>query len=313
MGLRCETEVGRAKAVPDFPEFRPVELADRDLFENLFQRQQPVISEFTFANLYVWRKTYDFAIAGLGGGLAVRARDRAGNHFFLPPIGVGDRLDAAENMLGLLAQEGYDPRICRVPKSLAGELESAGFRVESDRDNYDYVYLSMNMIDLPGRKLHGKRNHIAQFRAEYSYEYRRVTPDLAPACVQLQEGWCDIRDCFIPENRGLAEEHEAVIEALDLLEPLRLSAGAIVMDGKVAAFSVGGKLNNDTFVIHFEKATPAYPGLYQVINQEFTADVGRDYRYVNREQDLGDPGLRRAKESYYPHHLVEKFVLGPMR
>jgi hypothetical protein len=292
-------------SLPVFPDFRPIELADREFVEDLLRREQPESSELNFANTYLWRRKYGFEIAGVRDGVAIRALDRSGGRFFLQPIGVSDAPDAAKEML---SADGAD-RLCRVQESKARELEEHGFHIESDRDNSDYVYLASDLISLPGRKYHRKRNHIAQFQARYGYEYRRVGPDLVQQCMELQETWCDIRDCFIPENRPLAEEHSIVMEALSLLEQLELTAGAVIIDAKVAAFAVGGELNRETMLIHFEKANPAYPGLYQVMNREFAADAAAGYRYINREQDLGDEGLRKSKQSYYPHHMVNKYVV----
>lgn len=292
-------------SVPRFPDFRLIELSDRDLMVDLLRRDQPVISELTFPNIYLWRRSYNFGVAGIGDGVALSAHDSAGSMFLMPPIGVNDRVSAANEILSVFS----DMRICRVPESDARAMESSGLHVEFDRDNSDYVYRISELVQLSGRKYHKKRNHIAQFNASHSYEYRRVDSDLMPQCVALQNTWCDIRGCFIPGNRSLAEEHESVLEALSLLEPLGLVAGAILIDGVVAAFSIGSELNKDTFVIHFEKANLAYSGLYQVINQQYAADIADCYCYMNREQDLGDEGLRLSKESYYPDHMVNKYVV----
>jgi len=300
--------MGRA---PDFPEFRQVELDDEGFLVKLLKQEQPEVSELSFPNIYLWRNSYDFRIAAFAGGVVIRAKDKSGEPFFLPPICVEEPAEAVHAIFSLLLSEGVSPKLCRVPESMAFELEKLGFHIELDRDNSDYVYLSDDLINLSGRKFHRKRNHITQFKSAYNYEYSRVTSELIPECVELQNTWCDVRDCFIPENRSLAEEHSVVMEAFSVLEPLGLIAGAILINGSVAAFGIGGWLNDDTLVIHFEKANPAYPGLYQVINREFCADAARSYRYVNREQDLGDPGLRKAKESYYPHHMVNKYIVTP--
>ncbi len=293
--------------IPAFPEFRPVELADRHYIERLLELEQPTASEMCFANIFLWRETYSFRVASLDGGIVVRASHRSGDTFYLLPFGVND---LAASVRTMLSEDSNYGKLYRVPESAAKALESAGFRVQLDRDNSDYVYLSSDLIELAGRKLHRKRNHIAQFRSKYDYEYHRVTTkDLVIGCADLQTKWCDIRDCFQPENFTLAEEHRAIMEALSNLDELGLVAGAVMIDGHVAAFSIGGPLNDETLVIHFEKANPAYPGLYQVINKEYCTDVAVDYRYVNREQDLGEPGLRKAKESYYPHHMVDKYIV----
>jgi uncharacterized protein len=287
--------------IPEFPDFRPVELDDRSVVEEMLSLEQPTTSELTFANIYLWRGKYDFGLARIGRTLAVRATDSYGDSFFLPPVGPG-KLDAARLLLETSS-------VRRVPESMALHLKSDGWWVEADRDNSDYVYLASDLIELPGRKFHRKRNHIAQFGRDHHYEYRRVTRELRSSCEELQETWCDIRDCFTPENVSLAVEHGVVMEALSLIDDLNMVAGAILIDGKVAAFSIGGELNSETFVVHFEKANPAFPGLYQILNKEFCGDWAKNYRDVNREQDLGEPGLRKSKESYCPDHMVDKYTV----
>lgn len=291
----------------EFPDFRQIELNDAASIVQILKKAQPVISELTFANLYLWRHSYHFQVAKLGEGLAIRAFNEEQHPVFLPPVGVYDAVRAVQQICEFTKSEDGSACFCRVTEDMAHQLEAVGFHAELDRDNSDYVYLSDALANLSGRNYHRKRNQIAQFASRYRYEYRRVDSALVPECLKLQQTWCDIRDCSIPGNRSLAEENEAVQEALTLLDRLSLCAGAVLIEGKVVAFSIGGELNDETLVIHFEKANPAYPGLYQVINQEFCADVAVNYLYVNREQDLGDEGLRKAKESYFPHHMVYKY------
>ncbi|MBI2842899.1 MAG: DUF2156 domain-containing protein [Armatimonadetes bacterium] len=296
-------------SVPAFPEFRQIDPADCRMLKELFRLDQPVTSELTCAGIILWRHKYGFRVSRLLDWVVIRADE---GPFFLPPVGVSDVPTAVCEIFDLSEQEGRaKPEIRRVPEPMALELAEQGFAVEMDRDNSDYVYLARDLIELPGRKYHRKRNHIQQFASKHDYRYARLTRDLVPECIELQETWCDVRDCFTPENVSLAEEHAAVMEALSLLDELGLIGGAIVTDGSVAAFSLGEELNRDTFAIHFEKGNLAYPGIYQVMNQEFCADVAVGYPYVNREQDLGDPGLRKAKESYYPDHLVHKYIVRP--
>ncbi len=299
--------------LPEFPEFRAIRLSDRETIETAIRREQPVVSELSFANAYLWRAKYGTLVAKIDGGIALLMHDDNGLPFALPPVGVNQPDVVTQRMIQYLSQKTDDPHIYGVSLQMVQLLDSNLYTSELDRDNADYVYTSESLIDLPGRRLHRKRNHIAQFRTKYNCEYRRVTPDLVEDCRKLQRTWCDVRDCFIPENRSLASEHCTVMEALNQLEPLGLLAGAVIIDESVAAFGIGGELNDDTVVIHFEKANPAYPGLYQVINQEFCADIAANYKYVNREQDLGDPGLRKAKESYYPDHLIDKYVVRPAK
>ncbi|MDO8588051.1 MAG: phosphatidylglycerol lysyltransferase domain-containing protein [Armatimonadota bacterium] len=301
--------------IGSFPEWGETEIEDKAAFAEFATREPPVTSELSFENLYVWRLSHNLKLTVLDGALCALASPEGQSPFLLPPIAAEDAGGVVLRLFDHLSRQGVEPTLQRTPEGFARRLTAGlasrtpAFRIEPDRDNFDYVYLGADLINLGGRKYHRKRNQIAQFKSRHTYEYRRITPDLLPLCVELQTAWCDMRDCFIPENAGLAEENQAVLEALQNYEGLDLVGGAILVDGRVEAFTIGGELNRDTFVIHFEKGNPRIPGIYQVVNQEFCADACRGYKFVNREQDLGDPGLRQAKMSYYPHHMIEKYTI----
>jgi hypothetical protein len=134
-----------------------------------------------------------------------------------------------------------------------------------------------------------------------------MTPDIIDQCLELQAEWCNLRQC--QENPGLNSENIAIKELFTYMDKLPVFGCAIFINGKIEAFSIGEKLNEKTAVVHFEKANPEIDGLYQLINQWFCQNELTYYNYVNREQDLGIEGLRRAKESYHPDHLVDKYIV----
>jgi hypothetical protein len=188
----------------------------------------------------------------------------------------------------------------------AQRLSMEGMLVESDRDDWDYVYLTSDLADLPGDKYHPKRNFITRCLSKYKCEYATIDSSVINDCLQLQTQWCSLRNCdLIP---GLEAENRAIKAAFDEYEFLGISGGAIYADNRLEAFTLAEQLNKDTAVIHFEKANTEIQGLYQVINQWFCQNALKSFRFVNREQDLGVSGLRKAKLSYYPHYMVEKYV-----
>jgi hypothetical protein len=195
----------------------------------------------------------------------------------------------------------------RVPERLVKEegLGEAPFVAQLDRDQSDYVYLSRDLIELSGREFHAKKNHVNRFKRTYRHEYRRLSADLVEACLGLEVAWCDLRHCW--ETPTLASEEVAIHEALHHFGELSYLGGIILLEGKVEAFALGEALNPDTFVCHVEKANPDVDGLYAAVNQMFCEAEAARFTYVNREQDLGVPGLRKAKESYQPHHLEHKY------
>jgi hypothetical protein len=299
---------GLWRSVPEFPEFRDLTLEDKPLFDQLFSLSPPVISEFTFTNLFIWRNCYQTKISLLQKFLCLlSARGEAS--FFFTPLGEGDVVECYQGLLHYLKGKGLSPKIARVPEAVVEKIdwEPSGMKVELDRSQCDYVYLTQDLIELKGRKYHRKRNHIKQFQEKYSYQYSPLTPEWIPQCLQLETEWCDLRHC--EASPGLLNESFAIKEAFTHFGELGVKGGAILINGKVEAFTLGDPLNPETVVIHIEKANPAYEGLYPTINQAFLENQWSGYIYVNREQDLGEEGLRKAKESYFPHHMVNKYTI----
>ena len=295
-------------SVPEFPQFKELTLEDKPLFDQLLTRFPPVISELTFTNLFIWRRTYRPQISHFENFLCLLS-EQGKNSFFFPPIGGGDVIRCSQSLMKYLADKDALPKIARVPEAVVTQTDwkTSGMKAELDRSQCDYVYLVQDMVELKGRKYHRKRNHIKQFQEKYSYQYIPLTPEWVPQCLQLQTEWCDLKNCEV--NPGLHNESIATKEVFTHFEQLGVKGGAILIRGKVEAFTLGDPLNPETIVIHIEKANPAYEGLYPTINQAFLEHEGSAYRYVNREQDLGEEGLRKAKESYFPHHMVNKYTI----
>lgn len=296
--------------IPDIPQMRELTLDDRELIEGLLSREPPDTSELTFTNLFIWRDAYVLRLSRVNGALCMFSwRADPADSFVLPPLAADDGAGVVEAALRHLKENGHDAKLGRISTA---QLERLGitadrFTIAPDRDNWDYVYGVRDLADLAGDKYHGKRNHVAQFEAEHEYEYRPLTPDVVSGCEEVQDLWCDEKHCDL--SASLRAEARAVKEALRSLERLSAVGGCILIAGKVEAFTLGEPLNQDTVTIHLEKANAKYHGLYQVINQQFLAHRWRDFAYVNRQQDLGVEGLRKAKLSYYAHHMVEKHIV----
>jgi hypothetical protein len=177
--------------------------------------------------------------------------------------------------------------------------------VESDRDNFDYVYRIEDLVLLQGKKYDGKRNRIRKFEKLHNHRYLRLTREHLEGCRRLLDEWLAVK---ANGDSSVAGTWRLVIQgAFDQLEELGLTGAVVETEGRVAAFAIGERLNAETAVIHIEIAHPGYEGLSQFINREFVKNEWAKFPFVNREQDNGIPGLRRAKMSYYPHHLVKKY------
>jgi hypothetical protein len=297
------------KDLPVFPDFREIRLEDKDIFDRFLAAMQIETSELTFTNVFTWRECYRFEWTTCEGCLCALARPETGPPFFLPPLGTGAVGSCVLRCLTYMNELGMSPRICRVPETMILEhvFQNPDVRFTFDRDNADYVYRSRDLVFLEGRKLHRKRNHVKKFKQNCSYKLVPLTPELVADCLLLEAEWCDLRHCeAVP---GLAGEERAIREALLNLRVLGFTGLAVKIDGRVEAFSLGEPLNDTTAVIHVEKANPRYDGLYQMINQAFCEGAWSDFEFINREQDLGDEGLRKAKLSYFPCHLSHKYIV----
>ncbi len=278
---------------------RQLSLDDRLFVTEYLRRFPPEISELTFTNLYAWLHTRPIWIDIFSDSLIIFAETKMGLVVFGNPVGpvslpevlreYGSQISGAE----------------RIPKAMIADLPLLpGVTVAEDRNNSDYVYRREELATLAGRNFTKKRNHINQCLAAYSCQYEIITPEIIAECLSMQDRWCTARDC--KAEPGLCGEYQAIEETLLHYREFGLTGGAIRIEGIVEAFAVGEALNPSTAVCHFEKAMSQFQGLGQLINQWFARNNLAGFTYVNREQDLGIPGLRRAKKSYYPHHLVEK-------
>ncbi len=295
---------------PEFPEFEPIELEDREVIQNVLDLYRPETSEWTFTNLFIWRSHYGFQWSMYGDWLIVLSATENQNSFFLQPVGPPSRLKIVRMLLGWLREEKgiENPRIERADLRLVSELQEAtDLLIQPQRDHFDYLYRTEDLIRLSGNQYHSKRNHVNKFLRTYSFAYETLGEQHLGACSELAETWCQWRRC--EEDMNLLDEWEAVEQALKNFRALVLSGGVILIDGKVEAFALGEQLSADTAVVHAEKANPEIPELYAVINQQCSEKTWPQATFVNREQDLGEPGLRKAKLSYHPDHLAEKFSL----
>jgi hypothetical protein len=290
-----------------FPFFKPLELVDRGVIQPRLWAYQPQTSELTFTNLFIWRASYRISWCMAGEHLLFLSEDNP-TPFALPPVGPEPRAEICRRLLTWLNKDkgAPDPFIDRADPALAAALAGRpGFVVDPVRAHFDYVYRAENLIHLAGRNYHDKRNHLNSFRRSYRASYEPLGPGHLADCFALAENWCRLKRC--QEDLMLMGEWEAVREALRHFQDLELTGGVIRINGRVEAFTLGELLNRETAVIHIEKANPEIRGLYPAINQQFCEQAWSQVTFINREQDLGEPGLRAAKESYNPHHLVEKF------
>lgn len=295
--------------IPQFPRFKPIEIYDREFIHDILWSYQPEISELTFTNLFVWSSHYNLHWSMYKDWLILLSMANQNDVYAFQPIGPAPLLTVTIELLEWLKETYKQARIERASKRLLSDLEIKKdyFFIEPTRNHFDYVYKTKDLIRLTGNKYHSKRNHINKFLKSYSYGYEKMSKRHVQPCLELVEQWCSLHRC--EEDLNLLGEWEAIGEVLSHFDELKIHGGLIIIDNKVEAFAFGELLNNNTAVVHFEKANPAVNGLYTVINQKFAEENWSDVEYINRQQDLGQPGLRKAKLSYHPDHFAEKFII----
>lgn len=293
-----------------FIQFKNLELEDKAAFDAFFQNRYYENSHFNFTNLFMWREPYHIQWAVEDGVLYSKA-EWEGQEFAMQPFGPEEKMrQAVEQWLAYFKGKGTQFVMSGIETKMANFLQSYGpvqFKIEAERDNFDYVYETESLIQLSGRKFHSKKNHLNSFKKTYPEAvYKPITSEISLLCKLNINGWYKKHGTF--DDPILTQERKAIIEVLNHFEYLKLQGGAIFLGERVIAFTFGEQLNSDTAVIHVEKADPEIRGAYNAINQAFLEHAWSGLKYVNREEDMGLEGLRKAKESYRPVRLVEKFT-----
>jgi len=298
--------------IPDFPNFKPIELADRQILEDYLRDNPPLTSEFTFTNIFIWRKIYNYKISKYNNGFLILAEHKK-SPFFLQPQIRSDYSKIVDLCLDCLKDKTEKPYILRVAEDFVEEnnWDNTRFDIQQDRDNFDYVYSTAELIDLKGEKFHDKKNLLNQFIRRNHYKYLSLKANMIDRCLEFIDEWCDVKDCQAIE--GLDSENDAIRELLSNFTSLSARGGVIELDGRIVALTLGEPLNKNTFVIHIEKAKNNITGLYQAINWEFLRNQVSGFKFVNREQDLGVTGLRKTKMSYNPIRMIKKYAISPKK
>ena len=296
-----------------------VQLEDKKLFDRYTFAYPYEVSCINFTCLYMWRKYNSLTYEIINDYLCVSGVAQ-GKPFILPPLTRGDYhmaslSDTLDMIMERFKEHNQPFKMKLVPKhmnDLFDKTKPNQFRFQADRDNFDYVYLTQSLIELKGRKLHSKKNHWNYFMNFVPHQYVPLTRDLVGGCKnlvkELKEG-----NYTNTEIALLDSEEYSIGEALDNLEYLGFKGGAILINDKVEAFTFGEPLSKDTMVVHIEKANSQIRGLYQAINQQFCLHECSEFEYVNREEDMGFEYLRKAKKSYHPVKMVEKYDVTLMK
>lgn len=295
------------------PTFKRPELEDKEIISSYFEKAQSRSCERTFVNVYLWPRHYKVQYAIIEDTLVFR--DSGKNLSFTYPAGEPENVKKALEFLMEYCKEKDVPFILyNVTPHMFAQLDKwypKKFFIEYNRDLADYVYETEKLASLAGKKLHGKRNHINKFKALYpDWSYEPLNDDNVEDCFQMALKWRNKNGCEDDPEKNA--EMCVTLNSLRLYKELGLKGGVLKADGKIVAFTVGEPVSDDTFVVHIEKAFAEVDGAYPMINQQFVQHECMEYEYVNREEDTGAEGLRKAKLSYRPAFLEEKGIVKEM-
>ncbi len=286
-------------------EFKSFRIEDRDYIDSFFKVHHYEGIDCSFNTLFLWQKAHNTQWAVEDGILFIRAGDGQ-NTFFMPPFaGEGASFSRGLEIIHEYLEKEGKPFILKAASPWVVEQIKAHcpdkYDFLPDRDNWEYVYRTEDMINLPGKKFRMKKNHLNGFLRQYGdYQYESITTE------NMEDAKQGIAEWF--ERHGdIEEEEDAMKLCFDNWEALKMRGAIIRIYGKVEAFTNGDLVNPQVAHIMFEKANPNIRGLYQAINRDFLIHEFAETEFVNREEDLGIPGLRQAKLEYNPDHFAEKY------
>jgi hypothetical protein len=285
-------------------KFEPLSLEKQTRYLELLAICPEVASDYSFMNIWAWAEDYGLQWAWEDD--LVWIKQTHPEELFWAPIGPWESIDW-HNRYAVNADN--QTVFIRVPQTLVDIWSTAPgeqIRVEEERGHWDYLYRVDDLIELKGNRYHKKKNLLNQFVRKYDFTYMPFGLKIIDQAMEMQEDWCTWRDC--ESSEVLSAENKAIARVLDDWQHFKgTRGGALMVNGTMVAYTVAEKLTPDSIVIHFEKGNTQYKGVYQAINRMFLANSARQFALVNREQDLNDEGLRKAKLSYHPVEFIKKY------
>lgn len=265
--------------------------------------------EITPMTLLIWKNFYHQKIAFCDDMMFISLGENS--EIFLLPF--AQDMEKAVNILMDYTKAQNIPLIFLAAEGIRldnfNALFCEGFSQKESRDDFEYLYLTEKLKKLSGKKFHSKRNHISAFTKAHKWSYETLTPEILPEVFKMADKWTEEMKKITEDNKSIEVENAALKEYLPHMNQLNLRGGCIRVNGKIIAFTFGSPINSKVFDVHVEKALPEYRTAYSLINREFIANELSDFKYVNREDDMGLEGLRKAKLSYHPDILLKKYVI----
>lgn len=292
-------------------QFKKLDLEDKEIFDKYLKPFNFKSCEYSFTTLFIWKEACSIEYAIYDGVLILKKRDFNGKSHFMQPIGY--KKDQLKEIFELLKEHKEVMNMDYLFKDLECEFledlrEYCDIEIDivEDEDNFDYIYPRSSLMSLAGKKLHGKKNHYNQFIKNYDYYVKDIREVSVEECMSATKEWLINR---FDVDEHLKYEANGIEELLKNKDILDYDGIAVYVEDKIAAFTIGEKMNKEMAIIHIEKADPQIRGLYAFINRSFIEKCFSDVNIINREQDLGKEGLRKAKQSYKPFEFVKKYIV----
>lgn len=286
--------------------FEPISLEKQQTYRRMLSRCGRIASDYSFINLWGWGPEYGLQWAWQEN--LVWIRQEKPRPALWAPVGDWRGIDW-EDALG--TAHILSERMIRVPGELVEMIRNASggnLEIQESRQDWDYLYQAGTLAELKGNRYHKKKNLVNRFTNTYSFKYLGLDGAMVEKALDMQQDWCLWRDCESSET--LAAENKAISRVLHEWRNLEgIKGGALAVDDVIVAYTIAETMPDNTLVIHFEKANQDYQGGYQAINQQFLIHSGKGHTLVNREQDLGNEGLRKAKLSYHPVDYIKKYQI----
>ncbi len=290
-------------------EFRNIQISDKKWIDDLLARSDFMGCEYSFANNMAWRRLSDSVITRYKDFYIVGSID-CDEPFFTYPAGEGDIFELIDELKAYLKPTGKKLVISSVSKEnvqLFKEKFGEKITVEGDEGHFDYIYNAEDLRNMSGKKFHSKRNHIKRFKENNLWEFRPLTEDLFDKCIEFAVNSYNLNKDY--DDFSAVCEQFAIHTFFENYKIFGLTGGVLFANDELVGFTIGEKINSDTFVVHIEKARGDIQGAYPTLCNEFAKTLSDDIRFINREEDLGIEGLRKSKRSYNPAFLLEKYVV----
>ena len=285
-------------------EFEPIQIEKQEEYRKILTQSSQISSDYSFSNLFGWADEYDLTWAWHEN--LVWIKQTKPEFLLWAPVGPWETIDWLSTFDRFVDKDTCFVRIPEVLSELWDRTLGDRISIKEDRDHWDYLYDINELVELKGNRFHKKKNLLKQFTKKYDYRFEPFGPEMIEPSMAMQADWCNWRDC--ESSEVLSAENRSVLKILTHWTHLKgLTGGALTVEDIIVAYTIAEKLTDDSIVVHYEKGCPDYKGVYQAINQMFLASLPNTFKVVNREQDLGEEGLRKAKMSYNPSGFLKKY------